>query len=76
MDALDLRPEALTSPVARSLIAALDAELSARYPEEGSTHFRLDVDEVSEGRGTFYVAYRNDEPVGCGALASGCRRSS
>ena len=30
----------IQSPPARSLIGALDAELTSRYPEEGATHFR------------------------------------
>lgn len=50
------------------LIGALDAELSAQYPEEGATHFRLDAAEVAAGRGAFLVATRAGEPVGCGAV--------
>jgi len=38
------------------------------YPEEGATHFRLDMDEVQEGRGAFLVAFDKDRPVGCGAI--------
>jgi GNAT superfamily N-acetyltransferase len=63
-----IRAEPLTSAVARALIAALDAELSARYPEEGATHFRLDADELAPGRGVFLVAYAGDQPIGCGAV--------
>lgn len=65
---ITIRREALTSPPARALIAALNAELSEMYPEPGATHFRLDPEEVSEGRGAFLVAYDGDAPVGCGAL--------
>src|SRR6478609_6493233 len=50
------------------LIAALNAELLALYPEEGATHFRLDADEVAPGRGAFLVAYADGAPVGCGAV--------
>jgi GNAT superfamily N-acetyltransferase len=50
------------------LILALNVELSAQYPEEGATHFRLDPDEVTEGRGVFLVAYVDSRPVGCGAV--------
>jgi len=65
---VELRPETLDSLVARRLIAALNAELLGRYPEEGATHFRLAPDEVGPGRGAFLVAYRVGEPVGCGAV--------
>jgi len=67
-DALEIASEALTSAVALSLIAALDAELSARYPEPGATHFRLDPLEVARGNGSFLVARWFGRPVGCGAL--------
>lgn len=39
-----------------------------RYPEQGANHFRLDADEVSEGRGAFFVAYQGASPVACGAI--------
>jgi len=64
----EIRRENLLSPVANSLIQSLNAELSQRYPEEGANHFRLDPEEVAEGRGAFYVAYRDGQPVGCGAV--------
>ena len=50
------------------MIRALNAELAERYPEEGANHFRLDQEEVAEGRGVFLVAYSSGEPVGCGAI--------
>jgi len=50
------------------MIGALNAELESRYPEPGATFFRLDPEEVSEGRGAFFVAYRAGDPVGCGAV--------
>jgi GNAT superfamily N-acetyltransferase len=58
----------LLSPVAQQLISALNAELNGRYPEEGANFFRLDPDDVVEGRGGFFVAYLSGEPVGCGAV--------
>src|SRR5438552_195583 len=58
----------ILSPVARTLIDALNAELSSLYPEEGANHFRLDSDEVADGRGAFLVAARAGQPVGCGAV--------
>lgn len=58
----------LGSAVVRGLIAALNAELSSRYPEAGATHFRLDPQEVAPGHGAFLVAARGERPVGCGAV--------
>jgi putative acetyltransferase len=58
----------LTDDVSQALIAALDAELSAMYPEPGANHFRLDPEETAKGRGAFLVMYRGDVPVGCGAV--------
>jgi putative acetyltransferase len=65
---LEVRCEDLLSSTAQQLIRRLNAELEARYPEEGANFFRLDVDEVSEGRGAFVVAYMAELPVGCGAV--------
>lgn len=59
---------ALTDDASRALIAALNAELSATYPEPGANHFGLDPADVAEGRGAFLVAWRDGEPVGCGAV--------
>jgi hypothetical protein len=58
----------LTDEVSRALIGALNAELSALYPEPGATHFELGGQEVAGGHGTFLVVYRDGTPVGCGAL--------
>lgn len=65
---VEILREDVASPVARSLIQALNAELSALFPEPGATHFRLDAEEVTEGRGAFFVARSGGEPVGCGAI--------
>jgi GNAT superfamily N-acetyltransferase len=65
---LIIRREPLGSEVASRLIGALNAELDERYPEPGVNHFRLDEGEVAEGRGGFFVAYRGDRAVGCGAV--------
>jgi GNAT superfamily N-acetyltransferase len=56
------------STEAQALITELNAELSARYPEPGATHFLLHPEQVASGRGTFLVAKMDGEPVGCGAL--------
>jgi putative acetyltransferase len=58
----------IQSSTALGLIAALNAELTGRYPEPGATHFRLDPDEVAEGRGAFLIATRSGLPIGCGAV--------
>ena len=65
---IEIHREDIRSPVATSLILALNEELSMRYPEEGANHFRLDPDEVVAGRGAFFVAYANGKPTGCGAI--------
>src|SRR4051812_22538812 len=65
---VEIRREELSSPVAQELILALNAELEARYPEDGANFFRLDAEEVAEGRGAFLVAYMDGRPVGCGAV--------
>jgi putative acetyltransferase len=65
---LEIVPESLTSAVAASLIGELNKELSGDYPEPGTTHFRLDPNEVSPGNGIFVVARWEGRPIGCGAL--------
>ena len=65
---LEFRREDLTSTIATALIGALNAELVELYPEEDSNHFRLDQEEVAEGRGAFLVCYGNGQPVACGAI--------
>jgi len=66
--AITIQRVELLSPAAQALIAALNAELSSIYPEQGATHFRLDPDEVADGQGAFLVATRAARPVGCGAV--------
>lgn len=58
----------LTAEVSRALIRSLNEELSRMYPEAGATHFSLDPEEVSDGRGAFLIVCRAGTPVGCGAL--------
>jgi putative acetyltransferase len=65
---LEISAEPLMGPVAQSLIAMLNAELSALYPEPGATHFQLDPAQVAPGTGAFLVARRHGQPIGCGAL--------
>jgi murein L,D-transpeptidase YafK len=65
---IEVRREEITSAVAAGMISALNTELSSRYPEEGANYFRLNHEEVAEGRGAFLVAYSRGKPVGCGAV--------
>lgn len=65
---IDIVRTALDAPVSCTLIAALNAELSAAYPEPGATHFTLAPEEVSGKQGAFLVLYRAGVPVGCGAV--------
>src|SRR5437899_338276 len=58
----------LAAKVSRALIGSLNDELRGVYSEPGATHFRLDPEEVTGGRGTFLIVYREGVPVGCGAL--------
>ena len=67
---LSIQPEPVAGPIAAELIAALDAELSAAYPEPGATHFRLAPEDVAPGSGVFLVVRWDGRPVGCGALRS------
>lgn len=65
---IEIRRDDILSPAAQQLIGALNAELDSRYPEEGANFFRLDAEEVGEGRGAFLVAYLDGRPIGCGAV--------
>ena len=67
-EAITIARAELTAEVSRDLIASLNGELSALYPEPGANHFQLDPEEIADGRGTFLVVYRGETPVGCGAL--------
>jgi GNAT superfamily N-acetyltransferase len=68
MSALEIRRTTIGSPHATALIAALNAELSATFPEPGATHFSLTSEQVSIGDGAFLIAYLGDVAVGCGAV--------
>lgn len=67
-DTITIARADLTAEVSRTLIGALNDELRAVYSEPGATHFRLDPDEITGGRGAFLIVYRGETPVGCGAL--------
>lgn len=65
---LTITRQDLDSSLARTLIGALNDELSERYPEDGAIHFELEQEEVDDGHGTFLVAVLEGEPAGCGAV--------
>ena len=68
MSAVTVTRADLTSDTSQALIAALDAELAAMYPEPGANHFSLAPAQVAQGRGAFFLLARQGTPVGCGAF--------
>jgi putative acetyltransferase len=68
MEIVEIRRSTLTSPDAIRLIAALNAELTAMFPEAGATHFSLTSEQVGAGDGAFMIAYLDSAAVGCGAV--------
>jgi GNAT superfamily N-acetyltransferase len=68
MGAVDIRRRTLASPDAVRLIAALNAELQALFPEAGATHFSITHAQVEADAGAFLIAYLDDVAVGCGAV--------
>lgn len=68
MAPVEIRRSTLTSPEATRLIAALNSELTAMFPEPGATHFSLSDANVAPGDGAFVIAYLEDAAVGCGAV--------
>jgi GNAT superfamily N-acetyltransferase len=68
MPRLVIHPTDLHDDVAIQLIARLNNELAAMYPQPGANHFSLGAEEVADGRGVFLVAHLDDVAVGCAAL--------
>jgi GNAT superfamily N-acetyltransferase len=68
MPSVRIRRSTLASPDAVRLIAALNLELTGRFPEPGATHFSLSAAHVAPGEGAFVIAYLDDLAVGCGAV--------
>ena len=68
MESVAIRRGSLTSADASRLIAALNAELNAAFPEPGANHFSISGEQVESGSGAFLVAYLDDVAVGCGAV--------
>jgi len=65
---VNIRRSSLASPEAGRLIAALNAELTAMFPEPGATHFSLSGEQTEAGQGAFLVAWVEDVAAGCGAI--------
>jgi GNAT superfamily N-acetyltransferase len=65
---VEIRRSPLDAPDATRLIAALNTELKALFPEAGATHFSLSQEQVADGDGAFLIAYVDGEAVGCGAV--------
>jgi putative acetyltransferase len=68
VETVDIRRSTLDSPDALRLITALNAELTALFPEPGATHFSISGAQVAAGDGAFLLAYLDDMAVGCGAV--------
>jgi GNAT superfamily N-acetyltransferase len=49
------------------MIEQLNHELITTEPEGGTCHITLDHEDVSDGNGAFFVAYRDGLPLACGA---------
>src|SRR3954471_16308319 len=65
---IEIRRADIESNDAAELITQLNSELAKQYPEPGAIHFRLDPDEVIDGRGAFLIAYAGEKAIGCGAV--------
>ena len=65
---MEIRRATLASPDGTRLITALNAELTATFPEPGATHFSLSDAQVAGANGAFLIAYLDDTAVGCGAV--------
>jgi GNAT superfamily N-acetyltransferase len=68
MGTVEVTRVGLASADAQRLIARLNAELLAMYPEEGATFFSLSEDDVAPGTGAFFVAYLDGVAMACGAV--------
>lgn len=68
MPDVHIRRSTLSSPDGSRLIAELNAELTALFPEQGANHFSLSEAQVQLGTGTFVIAYLDERAVGCGAV--------
>jgi putative acetyltransferase len=67
-DAITIAPEPLLGADAQALIAALNADISERYPDPQDNFFSLDAEEVAPEKGVFLIARLEGRPIGCGAI--------
>ncbi|GIW25547.1 GNAT family N-acetyltransferase [Meiothermus sp.] len=63
---LRIQPQRPDSPVARELIAELDAALNPHYPPESRHGYS--VEKLIQQGVAFFVAYLDEQPVGCGGV--------
>lgn len=63
---LHIQAEPPDSPVARALIAELDAVLEPLYPPKSRHGYS--VEKLIQQEVAFFVAYLNGQPVGCGGV--------
>ena len=68
MSGIQIRRQSLASPDATRLITALNAELTATFPEPGACHFSLSESQLNPGEGALLIAYLDEAAVGCGAI--------
>jgi len=67
-DPLSIERVTLDDVDVQMLIAQLNADLFARYPEPGALIFSLDPADIVDGTGALLMAVHNGRPVGCGAF--------
>ncbi|MCX7801652.1 MAG: GNAT family N-acetyltransferase [Meiothermus ruber] len=63
---LHIQAEPPDSPIARALIAELDAVLEPLYPPKSRHGYS--VEKLIQQEVAFFVAYLNGQPVGCGGV--------
>ena len=69
MAAVEIRAESADKEPGRTLLAAFEREIAARYPGWDATQEpTARPDEVAPPAGRFLVAYVDGEPAACGAL--------
>ncbi|MEM7211748.1 MAG: GNAT family N-acetyltransferase [Pseudomonadota bacterium] len=67
MNGIELRRDDALGPDALAMIAESEAELASIYPPE--VRYAFSPEELTDAGVAFLVAYREDEPIGCGGVA-------